>query len=248
LAEKENNKNDTNRHATWLELFYDLVFVVVISQLAHNLEEDFTLYGFLGFLALFIPVWWSWTGAAFYATRFDTDDLEHRILILLQMVGVAALAVNVPDGLGINSAGFALSYAAIRIILVLEYWRTGRSKLSSSATPLIRRYTRGFLCAAVVWIISAFIPPPFRFVLWGIGLVIDFATPLTVGRLHSKFAPHISHLPERMGLFTIIVLGESVMGVVTGVSDTEFDIYSMSMLALGLSMPFSLWWLRLELE
>ena len=192
------------------------------------------------------PVWWSWTGAAFYATRFDTDDLGHRILILLQMVGVAALAVNVPDGLGINSAGFALSYAAIRIILVLEYMRTGRSKLSSSATPLIRRYTRGFLGAAVVWIISAFIPPPFRFVLWGIGLVIDFATPLTVGRLHSKFAPHISHLPERMGLFTIIVLGESVMGVVAGVSDTEFDIYSMSMLVLGLSIPFSLWWLYFD--
>ena len=116
LTEKENNNNNnnnTNRHATWLELFYDLVFVVVISQLAHNLEEDFSLYGFLGFLALFVPVWWSWTGAAFYATRFDTDDLGHRILILLQMIGAAALAVNVSDGLGNDSAGFALSYAAI---------------------------------------------------------------------------------------------------------------------------------------
>jgi low temperature requirement protein LtrA len=204
LKENGNTDNNANRHATWLELFYDLVFVVVISQLAHNLKEDFSLYGFLGFLALFIPVWWSWTGAAFYATRFDTDDLGHRILILLQMVGAAALAVNVPDGLGNSSAGFALSYAAIRIILVLEYMRAGRSKSFSSATPLIRRYTRGFLCAAIVWIISAFIPPPFRFVLWGIGLVIDFATPITVGRLHSQFAPHVSHLPERMGLFAIM--------------------------------------------
>ena len=129
LNEKENTKNNTNRRATWLELFYDLVFVVVIFQLAHNLEEDFSLYGFLGFLALFVPVWWSWIGAVFYATRFDTDDLGHRILILLQMVGAAALAVNVPDGLGDDSAGFALSYAAIHIILVLEYVRTGISNL-----------------------------------------------------------------------------------------------------------------------
>jgi low temperature requirement protein LtrA len=199
-------------------------------------------------LALFVPVWWSWTGAVFYATRFDTDDLGHRILILLQMVGAAALAVNVSDALGNESAGFALSYATIRIILVLEYVRTGISKsFSSSATPLIRRYTRGFLCAAIVWIISAFIPPPFRFVLWGIGLAIDFATPITAGRrLHSQFAPHQSHLPERMGLFTIIVLGESVLGVVTGVSTTEFDIYSMLILALGLSIPFSLWWLYFD--
>jgi low temperature requirement protein LtrA len=247
LTEKENTSNNTNRHATWLELFYDLVFVVVIFQLAHNLEEDFSLYGFLGFLALFVPVWWSWTGAVFYATRFDTDDLGHRILILLQMVGAAALAVNVSDALGNESAGFALSYAAIRIILVLEYVRTGISKSFSSATPLIRRYTRGFLCAAIVWIISAFIPPPFRFVLWGIGLAIDFATPITAGRrLHSQFAPHQSHLPERMGLFTIIVLGESVLGVVAGVSTTEFDIYSMLILALGLSIPFSLWWLYFD--
>jgi low temperature requirement protein LtrA len=247
LTEKENTSNNTTRHATWLELFYDLVFVVVIFQLADNLEEDFSLYGFLGFLALFVPVWWSWTGAAFYATRFDTDDLGHRILILLQMVGAAALAVNVSDGLGNGSAGFALSYASIRIILVLEYVRTGRSKSFSSATPLIRRYTRGFLCAAILWIISAFIPPPFRFILWGIGLAIDFATPITAGKLQSQFfAPHISHLPERMGLFTIIVLGESVLEVVAGVSGTKFDIYSMSMLALGLSIPFSLWWLYFD--
>jgi low temperature requirement protein LtrA len=246
LSEKENTSNNTNRHATWLELFYDLVFVVVITQLAHNLEEDFSLYGFLGFLALFVPVWWSWTGAAFYATRFDTDDLGHRILILLQMVGAAALAVNVPNGLGNDSAGFALSYAAIRIILVIEYVRTGISKSFSSATPLIRRYSLGFLCAAIVWIISAFIPPPFRFVLWAIGLVIDFATPITAGRLHSQFAPHISHLPERMGLFIIIVLGESVLEVVAGVQSMEFDIYSMLILGLGLSIPFSLWWLYFD--
>jgi low temperature requirement protein LtrA len=246
LTERDKNGNNTNRHATWLELFYDLVFVVVIFQLAHNLEEDFSLYGFLSFIALFVPVWWSWTGAAFYATRFDTDDLVHRILVLLQMVGAAALAVNVPDGLGNDSAGFALSYAAIRIILVIEYVRTGISKSFSSATPLIQRYSIGFLCAAIVWIISAFIPPPFRFVLWAIGLVIDFATPIAVGRLHSQFAPHISHLPERMGLFIIIVLGESVLEVVSGISNIEFDIYSMLILGLGLSIPFSLWWLYFD--
>ena len=128
MSEKENTSNSKNRHATCLELFHDLVFVVVIFQLAHNLEDDFSLYGFLVFLALFVPVWWSWTGAVFYATRFDTDDLGHRILVLLQMIGAAALAVNVSDALGSGSVGFALSYAAIRIILVLEYVRTGISR------------------------------------------------------------------------------------------------------------------------
>jgi len=246
LTEKENISKDADRRATWLELFYDLVFVVVIFQLAHSLEEDLTLYGYLGFLGLFVPVWWSWVGAVFYATRFDTDDLGHRILTLLQMVGAAAMAVFVSDALGDDSAGFALSYAAIRIILVIEYVRTDKSKIFSHATPLIRRYSIGFLCGAIVWIISAFIPPPFRFLLWGIGLAIDFATVITAGRLHSQFAPHISHLPERIGLFIIIVLGESVLEVVAGISNMEFDIYSILILGLGLSIPFSLWWLYFD--
>ena len=246
MTEKQNTSDNANRHATWLELFYDLVFVVVIFQLAHNLEEDFSLYGFLGFLALFVPVWWSWIGVVFYATRFETDDLGHRILVLLQMVGAAAMAVFVSDALGNDSAGFALSYAAIRIILVLEYVRTGISKSFTSATPLIRRYSIGFLCGAIVWIISAFVPPPFRYLLWGIGLAIDFATVITAGRLHSQFAPHISHLPERIGLFIIIVLGESVLEVVAGISNMEFDIYSVLVLGLSLSIPFSLWWLYFD--
>lgn len=247
LSEKENaSNNNANRRATWLILFYDLVFVVVIFQLAHYLDENFTLNGFLGFIALFIPVWWSWTGAVFYATRFDTDDLGHRILILLQMVGAAFMAVYVSDAFGDGSIGFALSYAAIRIILVLEYLRTSTNKSFSSATPLIRRYSIGYLCAAIVWIISAFIPPPFRFVLWGIGLAIDFATPITAGKLHSQFAPHISHLPERMGLFTIIVLGESILGVVPEISNMEFGLYSMLILGISLSIPFSLWWLYFD--
>jgi low temperature requirement protein LtrA len=246
LSEKESTSNNASRRATWLELFYDLVFVVVIFQLAHKLEEDISLNGFLGFLALFVPVWWSWIGAAFYATRFDTDDLGHRILVLLQMVGAAFLAVYVSDAFGEGSVGFALSYAAIRIILVLEYVRTGTSKSFSSATSLIRQNSIGYLIAAIMWIISAFVPPPFRFVLWGIGLVIDFATPIVVGKLHSQFAPHKSHLPERMGLFTILVLGESILEVVLGISNTDFDIYSMLVLGLSLGISFSLWWLYFD--
>ncbi|HEY9905513.1 MAG TPA: low temperature requirement protein A, partial [Candidatus Sericytochromatia bacterium] len=77
--------NEKERHATWLELFYDLVFVVAIAELAHNLEGDTSLSGFFGFVFLFIPIWWCWVGTTFYATRFDTDDLGHRLFALLQM-------------------------------------------------------------------------------------------------------------------------------------------------------------------
>ena len=87
------------------------------------------------------------------------------------------------------------------------------------AKPLTTRYARGFGLAAVVWLVSVFVPTPYRFGLWAIGLSISFATPITAGDLHGEIPPHALHLPERFGLFTIIVLGEAIVAVVTGVAD-----------------------------
>ncbi|MEI1375203.1 MAG: low temperature requirement protein A [Nostoc sp.] len=94
---------EEERRATWLELFYDLVFVVAVSQLAHNLNEDISLSGLFGFVVLFIPVWWSWIGTTFYANRFDSDDVGHRLLIGIQMLTAAAMAINIHHGLGESS-------------------------------------------------------------------------------------------------------------------------------------------------
>ena len=80
--------------------------------------------------------------------------------------------------------------------------------LQNLANPLVKRYIIGFSIAAIIWSISAFVPiAEIRFALWVIGLIIDFATPISISKLTSKFSPHISHLPERMGLFTLICTG-----------------------------------------
>ena len=241
------NKNE-ERHATWLELFYDLVFVVTISQLSHYLLHDVSLSNFFGFLFLFIPVWWSWIGTTFFATRFYSDDLGHRLLLLLQMGGAGAMAVNISGAFNNNFSGFALSYAFMRLILVIEYVRVFRAiKSSESANPLVKRYIIGFSIAAIIWLISAFVPlTEIRFALWIIGLIIDFATPISTSKLTSKFAPHISHLPERMGLFTLIVLGESIVGIVNGMTEQIWDVYSVIEASLGLCISFSLWWLYFD--
>jgi len=248
----DNNQDKTNkneeRHATWLELFYDLVFVVTISQLSHYLLHDVSLSNFFGFLFLFIPVWWSWIGTTFFATRFYSDDLGHRLLLLLQMGGAGAMAVNISSAFNNNFSGFALSYAFMRLILVIEYVRVFRTiKSSESANPLVKRYIIGFSIAAIIWLISAFVPiTEIRFALWVIGLIIDFATPISTSKLTSKFSPHISHLPERMGLFTLIVLGESIVGIVNGMTEQIWDVYSVIEASLGLCISFSLWWLYFD--
>src|SRR5215469_17088846 len=133
---------EKERHASWLENFYDSIVAIVVFQLSTNLNHDVSIAGFLGFVALFIPVWCSWIGVTFYNSRFETDDLGHRLLTLLQMAVAAFMAVCVSDGLGKYSSEFALSYAATRVILVIEYLRTGRN--IPATRPLVKRYSIGF--------------------------------------------------------------------------------------------------------
>lgn len=232
------------RRATWLELFYDLVFVVAVSQLAHKLSDEISLLGFLSFAALFVPVWWAWIGTTFYANRFDTDDIGRRILMGLQMLAIAALAVNVHHGLSESSIGFALAYAASRLLLVCEYLWAGWH--IPQARPLTHRYALGFSIGAFLWLISVFVPLPFRLALWAVGLVIDFATPMSVGKVTLQIPPHPEHLPERFGLFTIIVLGEAIIAVVNGIADIDWNGLSMMAAVLGFTTAFSLWWIYFE--
>ena len=232
-------------HVTWLEGFYDLIVAIIVFQLSRELNEDVSVYGFLSFVALFIPVVWSWVGVTFYSTRFATDDLAHRLLMLLQIAAAAFMAVSVPDGLGENSSWFALSYAIMRTILVIEYLRTRR--YVPDARELTTRYSVGFSIAAGIWFVSVFVPLPFRLFLWILGMGIDIGTPLLFARqLSVQFAPHVHHLPERFGFFTIIVLGIVILGVVNGIAAHNWTVPSIICAGLGLGIAFSLWWIYFD--
>lgn len=237
-------ETEEERRATWLELFYDLVFVVAVSQLAHNLHDDVTFSGFFGFVVLFVPVWWSWIGSTMYANRFDSDDVGHRLLTGLQMLAAAALAINIHHGLSDSSAGFALCYALGRAVLVAEYIRAGMH--IPAARILTNSYATGFALAALCWLVSAFLPIPWRFGFWVLGLIIDFATPLICSKLQIQLPPHPSHLPERFGLFTIIVLGEAIIAVVDGVSEQKWDVLSAIAAFFGSGIAFSFWWVYFD--
>ena len=232
------------RSATWLELFFDLIFVVAIAQLAHNFHEDFTFMGFAKLAVLFIPVWWCWIGATFYDTRFDNDGLVDRLITLLQMAIAATIAANIHHGLDSNSAGFAFSYIAFRGVLICQYLHAGYHV--PQARGLTNWYAVGFTASIIFWLASVFVPLPWRFVLWGIGLIIDFATPLTAGKRVVKVPPDMSHTTERIGLFTIIVLGESIVAVVGGVAERQWTPISVAIALLGLSIAFSFWWMYFD--
>jgi low temperature requirement protein LtrA len=238
-------ENYKEHHVTWLENFYDLIVAIIVFQLSRDLNQDVSLYGFFSFVSLFIPVVWSWVGVTFYSTRFETDDLAHRLLMLLQIAAAALMAVSVPDGLGKNSIWFALSYGIMRTILVIEYLRTRRNV--PAARQLTTRYSIGFSIAAGIWFASIFVPTPVRLFFWVIGLVVDIGTPLLFARqLSVQFAPHVHHLPERFGSFTIIVLGISILGVVDGIAAHNWTAPSIISAGLGLGIAFSLWWVYFD--
>jgi low temperature requirement protein LtrA len=101
---------------------------------------------------------------------------------------------------------------------------------------------RGFGASAAIWALSVLVPVPWCFWLWGVALVIDFSTPLTAGQLHVRFPPHLSHLPERFGLFTIIVIGEALASVVFGIGKTGLTFVSATAGFMGMLIAFALWW------
>ena len=237
-------EGEEDQRATWLELFFDLMFVVAIAELAYNLSEHVSLGGFVSFVALFIPVWWCWLGATFYATRFDTDDLVDRLLTLLQMVFVASLAVNVHHGLSESSVGYALSYGAVRTVIIIQFLIAGYYE--PAARSLSSWYAKGFSLSVILWVTSVFVPIPWRFGFWVLGMIIDFATPVTARRLVAQLPLSMSHVPERLGLFTIIVLGESAIAVVRGIAEQEWDILSVFTASLSLLIAFSIWWVYFD--
>ena len=119
---------EVDRRASWLELFFDLVFVVAITELSQFLVEDHSAGGFVRFAALFVPVWVAWQGYMAYATRFDTDDLGFRLAYFGAMLAIAAMAVLIGDvAHGKNSAAFAVAYVVLRSIMLVLYWRAWRA-------------------------------------------------------------------------------------------------------------------------
>ena len=239
------NEVEKERHATWLELFYDLVFAAAVAEIGVSLYTSYTtLPAFLGTISLFFPVFWLWLGVTFYSARIETDDAIHRVLILLQMAGAAAIALNIHGALGETSFNFAISYAATRGLLVIEYIRAARR--IPAARSFANNYVKGFSISAVIWVVSAFIPSPERFILWALALAIDVVTTLIIGRKHYSFAPNIFYLPERLGLFTLIVLGETIFGLIRSLSGYSWSLASTISMGAGLIIAFSLWWLYFD--
>jgi low temperature requirement protein LtrA len=232
--------DDGERHASYLELFFDLVFVVAIAQLAHELVLEHSLAGYAVFAGLFLPVFIAWQGFSVYADRFDTDDVVFRVVILAGMLAILALAVQVPDAAGGDSSGFVVAYVVLRSLMIVLYLRAYRHV--PDARPLIVRYAGGYSLGVGLWIVSLALDSPERYVLWGVALAWEYSLPWLYRRLHEFIPVNVSHLPERFALFTIIVLGESLLAVALGVAGRDWELSAAVVAALGFVVAAAIWW------
>ena len=227
-------------HTTWLELFYDLVVAVAVTQAAIPLWASSRAPLFPSFSACFC---WSggYGGPTVYTTRFETDDTLYVLLAFAQMLAVVGIAVAIPQvGLG-NTRGFGIAYLASRLILLVLLARAWYYVVETR--QLMRIYLTGFGVGAGIWAASLFFPPPAQFVLWGISLTIDLLTPWVVwGTVPPSSEVNPTHIPERLATFTIIVLGLSVAIVVRSLTNTPIALETAMGAVLGFLITACLWW------
>jgi len=246
-------ERDTDRKASFLELFYDLVFVVTIATLTHGLSAHLDLNGILSYIFLFIPVWWAWNNGTFYHDIHGNNDVRDRFFTFLQMFAVAAMAVFIHNGMGETSQAFALAYAAHSAIITFLWWRAHRHEAAMSDIHLYIIWP--YFISIVLFVSSVWVDPPWRFVMWGIAMFLSLVGPLKIAKKQNRQIEHqevaatgiTKSLIERFGLFTIIMLGEIIVGVIQGLAEHQPASLDMWALAgLGMLIACGLWWLYFD--
>lgn len=234
-----------DRTVSFLELFYDLVFVVVVARASHELAHHLTWRGVFDFVVVFGLIWFAWLNGTTYYDLHGREDGRTRTYVFGQMLLLALLAVFTADAAGEGGTGFALTYTGF-LLLLTWMWFTVRQQDSEEYMALTGRYLMGMVASVFVMGASAALPDDARVVLWavfvGSWLVLWILTERWAIRMRDIGLDITESLVERFGLFTIIVLGEVVVGVVTGLSEIERTFETVATGMIGLMIGFGIWW------
>jgi low temperature requirement protein LtrA len=240
--------DEEHRVSTPLELFFDLCFVVAVAQagteLYHALSEGHFTHGVGAYLMVFFAIWWAWMNFTWFASAYDVDDAPYRVAVLVQITGSLVIAAGVERAFKDSDfTVIAIGYAVMRVGLVSQWLRAAASDPVGRRTTL--RYAAGLILAEACWLSILVIPQGARTPCWFVFVAIDIAVPIWAERTGmTNWHPH--HIAERYGLFTIIVLGESVAAATIALK-TAFDTHlSASLIGVaggGTLLMFALWWL-----
>ncbi len=240
------------QHASSLELFYDLVFVLAVTQVSHLLLDDLTWRGAARSLLVLLVVWWAWNYTTWVTNMLDPDSVVVRLLVLAIMFASLVMAVAIPQAFGSRALLFVGAYVAIQVgrHAFLAFVVAGRG--SPEREPAARILT-WFVASGVFWLAGGLASGPARIALWLVALGIDYVAPLVLYWVPGRAAleptaweVETSHFAERFQLFVIIALGESI--VVTGATTSQLPLDGARLTAFGFAFlsTAALWWLYFD--
>ena len=229
-----------------LELFYDLVVVVLVAQAAQHLAAHLSGRGVGEFAAVFTLVWIAWFNGTLHHELHGREDARGRIMFLLQILALVPLGAFIPEAGGARGRAFAADAAVLFTVVALLWFLAARGDRQPEYRRPSRRYVTGTALCAAVLAASALLPAGPRVLVWGLtgvaylaGLaaVTATASPLQAGALIMT-----DSLIERFGLLIIIVLGETVTGVVSGLAHSAVDALTLLVALIAVVAGFGAWW------
>lgn len=241
--------NENVRTASTLELFFDLVFVVAVSiaasQLHHALTEGHLLDGIVNYGIVFFGIWWAWMNFTWFATSFDTDDWLYRVLTILQMGGVLVLASGIAPAFEDHDYSVLIyAYVVMRLALVCQWLRASRGAGQARRTTLI--YAIGISIVQALWLASFLLLGSMFAIALGVLMIAELAVPI-IAETRGSTPWHPHHITERYGLFTLILLGESLLAsanaIIEAVHASEDLTPLLALAALTLVATAALWWI-----
>ncbi|SOE87153.1 Low temperature requirement protein LtrA [Burkholderia sp. YR290] len=240
---------ESNRHSTWLELFFDLIFVVTIGDvthiLSHTREGHLDPLQFWKFVLIFIPVWLIWVSHTIYANRFDADDRKHRLATLFIMFLLIIISGLIDRRFLASFEAIIACYVGSKYIIAMMYFVSKyRHRESEKLTTAV-----GWVIVAgsTISLASILFPAPPRYVVFYVGILFDLVVFIFFLPRRLQLIPvHTEHLIERVGLLTIIILGESVSSLSTGLANVSWTVERLLTAATGFVMISGIWWVYFD--
>lgn len=246
---------EPHRVATPLELLFDLVFVVAVSQASQNLHhlisEDHVGQGVVSYLMVFFAIWWAWMNFTWFASAFDTDDWLYRVMTIIQMAGVLVLAAGVHAAMvDYDFLAVTWGYVIMRLAMVGQWLRAAASDPESRPTAL--RFAIGIGVVQLLWLARMYLlDEQWQFLTFFVLVAAELAVPVWAER-HRRTSWHPHHIAERFGLFTLLLLGESLLAsanaMIDAVGEGEHIPELVALAACGLVVTAGIWWLYFARE
>jgi low temperature requirement protein LtrA len=226
---------------TPLELFFDLVFVLALTQCTALMAADPTWEGLGRGLLVLGVLWWSWVGYAWLTSVVDPEEGAVRLVMFLAMAAFLVASLCVPQAFGDEALLFALAYGVVRVAHILLF------VLASRDDPGLRHATAGLAISTAIGVglllLASTADGALQGGLWALALLLDMAGPLLIDPAGWRLVP--GHFAERHGLIVIIALGESIVAIGAG-AGLHVDAGVVIAAALGIVVAASLWWLYFD--